>query len=40
MLDQLGRLGVVPAEDGFKPAAADLQEFQIALQGELQKLGF
>jgi len=40
MLDQMGRLGVVPGEDGFKPGAADLREFQIALQGELQRLGY
>ena len=39
ILDQTGRLGVVPAEKGYKPPAADLQEFQIALQAELQKLG-
>jgi hypothetical protein len=39
VLDQTGRLGVVPAEKGYKPPPADLQEFQIALQAELQKLG-
>jgi hypothetical protein len=39
VLDQAGRLGVVPAEKGYKPPPADLQEFQIALQAELQKLG-
>jgi hypothetical protein len=39
ILDQTGRLGVVPGEKGYKPPAADLQEFQIALQAELQKLG-
>jgi len=39
VLDQTGRLGVVPAEKGYKPPADDLQEFQIALQTELQKLG-
>lgn len=38
-LDQQGRLGVVPAEKGYKPSQADLQDFQLALQGELQKLG-
>lgn len=40
ILDQLGRLGVVPAADGYKPTAAELRDFQVALQGELQKLGF
>lgn len=39
-LDQAGRLGLAPGEKGYKPPAADLQEFQIALQNELQKLGF
>jgi hypothetical protein len=39
VLDQAGRLGLVPVEKGYKPAAADVQEFQIALQQELQKLG-
>src|SRR5580658_88759 len=39
VLDQAGRLGLVPAEKGYKPPAADVQEFQIALQQELQKLG-
>ncbi len=38
-LDQSGRLGLAPAEKGYKPAPADLQEFQRALQVELQKLG-
>ena len=39
VLDQSGRLGLVPGEKGYKPPAADVQEFQIALQQELQKLG-
>ncbi|MGD0815831.1 MAG: hypothetical protein ABSA83_19740 [Verrucomicrobiota bacterium] len=39
VLDQTGRLGVVPAEKGYKPSAADLQDFQVALQAELQKQG-
>jgi len=39
LLDQTGRLGVVPTEKGYKPPPADLQEFQLALQAELQKLG-
>jgi hypothetical protein len=38
-LDQAGRLGLAPSEKGYKPPAADLQEFQIALQTELQKMG-
>jgi hypothetical protein len=39
ILDQAGRLGLVPSDKGYKPPAADVQEFQVALQQELQKLG-
>jgi hypothetical protein len=39
-LDQSGRLGVVPAQQGYKPSAADMQQFQSALQNELARLGF
>src|SRR5262245_11844311 len=39
-LDQLGRLGVVPKQQGYKPAPADVQEFQAELQNELAKMGF
>ena len=39
-LDQTGRLGVVPKQQGYKPSAADVQEFQIALQQEVAKLGY
>lgn len=39
MLDQMGRLGVVPSEDGYKPSQADLQQFQTVLQRELEKMG-
>ena len=39
-LDQTGRLGVVPAKQGYKPSAADVQEFQAALQKELMRMGF
>jgi hypothetical protein len=39
-LDQAGRLGLAPTEKGYKPPPADLQEFQIALQTELQKIGY
>ncbi|HWD18594.1 MAG TPA: hypothetical protein VHB20_04900 [Verrucomicrobiae bacterium] len=38
-LDQSGRLGLAAADKGYKPSAADVQDFQLALQGELQKLG-
>ena len=39
-LDQTGRLGVVPGQQGYKPSAADVQQFQVALQNELARLGF
>jgi hypothetical protein len=39
ILDQAGRLGLVPSQKGYKPPATDLEEFQILLQQELQKLG-
>jgi hypothetical protein len=39
-LDQTGRLGVVPKQAGYKPSAADVQDFQTALQQEVAKLGF
>jgi hypothetical protein len=39
-LDQTGRLGVVPKQAGYKPSAADVQDFQIALQQEVAKLGY
>ena len=37
-LDQMGRLGLAPAEKGYKPSAADLQDFQAALQTELEHM--
>jgi hypothetical protein len=39
-LDQTGRLGVVPKQTGYKPSAADVQDFQVVLQQEMAKLGF
>jgi hypothetical protein len=39
-LDQMGRLGVVPKQQGYKPTAADVQDFQTALQQEMAKLGY
>ena len=38
-LDQMGRLTLASAEKGYRPSAADLQEFQVALQRELERLG-
>jgi hypothetical protein len=39
-LDQMGRLGLVPGQQGYRPPQADLQTFQEQLQQELQSLGF
>jgi len=41
-LDQMGRLGLIPPEgkEDFRPSEEDLQDFQRALQAELQKQGF
>ena len=39
-LDQAGRLGVVTRQPGYKPSAADVQQFQVALQNELARMGF
>ena len=39
-LDQTGRMGVIPKQQGYKPSAADVQQFQMVLEGELAKLGF
>jgi hypothetical protein len=39
-LDQMGRLGVSPEEQGYRPPAGDVEEFQLQLDRELQKLGF
>jgi len=38
-IDQTGRLGLVPGETGYRPPAADVQQFQIALEAELSKMG-
>jgi hypothetical protein len=38
-LDQTGRLGLAPQQAGYRPPAADVQQFQMALETELGKLG-
>jgi hypothetical protein len=38
-LDQYGRLGLAPKKQGYRPTATDLEAFQRALQGEMEKLG-
>jgi hypothetical protein len=39
-LDQTGRLGVVPKQQGYKPPPADVQQFQLALEREMAKMGY
>lgn len=39
-LDQTGRLGLIPQQQGYKPSATDVQQFQLALESEMAKLGF
>ena len=39
-LDQAGRLGVVPKQQGYKPTPSDVQQFQAALEREITKMGF
>jgi hypothetical protein len=36
----MGRLGVVPAQQDYQPSPEDVQEFQLALQAELGRLGY
>jgi hypothetical protein len=39
-IDQMGRPGLSPETKGYRPSKADMQEFQLALEQELVKLGF
>jgi len=39
-LDQTGRLGLAPQQNGYRPSPADLQQFQMSLETELSKMGF
>lgn len=38
-IDQTGRLGLAPQVAGYRPPAADVQQFQLALEAELSKMG-
>lgn len=38
-LDQMGRLGLVPKTEGYRPSPADLQDFQTALEREITRAG-
>ncbi len=39
-LDQTGRLGLAPEQQGYRPPATDVQQFQAALDAELTRMGF
>jgi hypothetical protein len=39
-LDQTGRLGLVPKQQGYRPSQPDLLNFQAQLQSELAKVGY
>ncbi len=38
-IDQTGRLGLAPREAGYRPPAADVQQFQAVLEAELSRMG-
>jgi hypothetical protein len=38
-LDQTGRLGFMPRQQGYRPSPADMQSFQLQLERELQQFG-
>jgi hypothetical protein len=37
--DEMGQLRLAPEQPGYRPPASDLQQFQMALESELSKLG-
>ena len=39
-LDQVGRLGIIPGKDDYRPNETELAEFQSTLQEELKKHGY
>jgi hypothetical protein len=39
-MDQTGRLGLIPKTKGYQPKQTDVQEFQIALQDEMTRMGY
>jgi hypothetical protein len=40
LIDQMGRPGLVPDQQGYRPSPADIAAFQTKLQDELAKMGF
>jgi hypothetical protein len=39
-LDQMGRFGLIPAVEGYRPPQSDIAEVQVLLDRELAKLGY
>jgi hypothetical protein len=39
-LDQTGKIGLAAQQPGYRPPAADVPQFQAALDAELSKMGF
>lgn len=39
-VDETGRIGVAPAERGYRPSQSDMSKFQVALEEELSRQGF
>ncbi|MGF1531282.1 MAG: hypothetical protein ACFCU4_07965 [Puniceicoccaceae bacterium] len=39
-LDQMGRLGLIPATSGYQPSPEDVEEFQIQLEAALRQKGY
>lgn len=40
MIDRMGRFGLEPSVEGYKPSEMDLQMFQAELRAELQRKGY
>jgi hypothetical protein len=39
LIDQMGRPGLIPDEQGYRPSQEDIAEFQVQLQDELARMG-
>ena len=40
LIDQMGRPGLVPDQQGYRPSQDDIADFQVQLQNELGRMGF
>jgi hypothetical protein len=40
MIDRMGRFGLEPDVDGYQPADDDMQQFQLELRDQLQRMGY